>query len=90
VQYDDMANFSHYDTRGVTTSQYLGKATKVGNWFATNKRGKCYIFAKILKKKIVNVLAPNQLHAKSLELAHVLAWQKLACNRSGPVSSNFR
>jgi hypothetical protein len=36
-------------------------------------------------KEIANVVAPNQLHAKSLELAHVLAWQKLACNQSGPM-----
>ena len=30
---------------------------------------------------IANVLAPNQLHAKSFELAHVLAWQTIASTK---------
>jgi hypothetical protein len=58
--------------------QYLGKATKVGTWFATGKREK-YCLAKILGG-IANILVPNQLHAKSFEVAHVLARQKLASN----------
>jgi hypothetical protein len=43
-------------------------------WFATSKREK-YCLA--------NILPPNQLCAKSFELAYVLAWQKLTYNQAG-------
>jgi hypothetical protein len=43
-------------------------------WFATSKREK-YCLA--------NILPPNQLRAKSFELAYVLAWQKLTYNQAG-------
>ena len=61
------------------TSQYFGKAMKVGIWFATNKSEKCSL-AKNLEGT-VKILAPHQLSAEFFELAHILVWHRWACNQ---------